>query len=99
MIIYEGELKRLKSMLEQEKRKPVDFQNESAYDPVKKPFHYNQGGIEVYDFIKAYRLNYALGNVIKYVARAQYKNNYLEDLQKAKQYLEMEIKHRKENGQ
>jgi hypothetical protein len=60
---------------------------------VDHPAHYNQGGIEVIDFIEAYTLPYHLGNAVKYIARAGLKNpdTYLEDLKKAKWYLEREI--------
>ena len=60
-------------------------------DPVNHPAHYTQGGIETIDFIEAKGLGYNLGNVIKYITRADHKGNRLEDLQKAKWYLEREI--------
>ena len=41
--------------------------------------------------IEAWELNFNLGNVIKYVCRADYKGQPIEDLQKAKEYLEREI--------
>lgn len=61
---------------------------ESAVD---HPTHYNRGKIEVIDFIEDQRLGFNLGNVVKYVARAEDKGNTLEDLQKAKWYIEREI--------
>lgn len=60
-------------------------------DRVNSPPHYTAGGIETIDFIEAKDLNYRLGNVIKYVSRAEKKENPLEDLKKAKWYLEREI--------
>lgn len=60
-------------------------------DSVNHPPHYTAGGIETIDFIEAKDLNYRLGNVIKYVSRAEKKENPLEDLKKAKWYLEREI--------
>ena len=66
-----------------------------AVDSVNKPEHYTVGGIEVWDYIAAKELNYNLGNVVKYVSRADYKsygNDYVEDLQKARAYLDREIK-------
>lgn len=59
---------------------------------VNHPAHYTAGGIEVYDFIKAKKLSYELGNVVKYVSRAEYKANKLQDLQKARWYLDAAIK-------
>ena len=52
---------------------------------------YYRKKIEVSDFINEYDLNYFEGNVIKYVVRHKAKNG-LEDLQKAKWYLERLIK-------
>ena len=60
-------------------------------DPVNHPFHYTTGGIETIDFIEAKQLNYNLGNVVKYITRADHKGDRLQDLQKAKWYLEREI--------
>ena len=56
-------------------------------DRVNHPEHYTKGGIEVHDFISAWRMDFDSGNVIKYVTRAPYKNNKLEDLKKARWYL------------
>jgi hypothetical protein len=56
-------------------------------DAVNHPDHYTVGGIETIDFIEAKKLDYNLGNVVKYVTRAEYKGNKLEDLQKALWYL------------
>lgn len=60
-------------------------------DNVNHPAHYKVGGIETIDFIEAKGLNYNLGNVVKYVTRAGHKQDRLEDLRKAKWYLEREI--------
>lgn len=62
-------------------------------DNVNHPSHYTTGKIEVIDFIEAKKLNYHLGNVVKYVSRAGKKDpeKYLEDLQKAEWYLNREI--------
>lgn len=51
------------------------------------PPHYNTGKIEVIDAIEDWRLGFHLGNVVKYVARAEHKGNAVEDLQKAAWYL------------
>jgi len=60
-------------------------------DPVNHPPHYKAGGIETIDFIEAKDLNYRLGNVVKYVTRAEKKGNPIEDLKKARWYLDREI--------
>ena len=62
-------------------------------DNVNHPSHYTDGNIEVMDFIEDKQLNFAKGNVIKYVSRAGKKdpNKELEDLKKAMWYLNREI--------
>jgi len=60
-------------------------------DVITKPQHYVHGGIETWDVIEAWRLNYNLGNVVKYISRANHKGNRLEDLKKAQAYLNREI--------
>ena len=40
---------------------------------VSHPSHYNVGKIEVIDFIEDKKLNFNLGNAVKYIARCQYK--------------------------
>jgi hypothetical protein len=64
---------------------------EPTPDPVEHPAHYKVGGIETIDFIEAKKLGYNLGNVVKYLTRADYKGNKLEDLRKAQWYLTREI--------
>ena len=61
-------------------------------DTVNHPPHYKTGGIETIDFIEAKSLNYNLGNVVKYITRADHKGNKLEDLAKAQWYLARELK-------
>lgn len=56
-------------------------------DAVNHPAHYKTGGIETIDFIEAKNLGYNLGNVVKYITRADHKGNKLEDLRKAQWYL------------
>ena len=62
-------------------------------EAINHPSHYADGKIEVIDFIEDKNLNFNLGNVIKYVARAgkKDKSKELEDLQKALWYLQREI--------
>ena len=64
---------------------------EPKADPVNHPAHYKVGGIETIDFIEAKKLGYNLGNVVKYLTRADHKGNRLQDLRKAQWYLEREI--------
>ena len=64
---------------------------EPPSDNVNHPAHYKVGGIETIDFIEAKQLSYHLGNVVKYIARADSKGNRKEDLLKAQWYLNREI--------
>ena len=59
----------------------------------KSPKHYTRGSIEVWDFIRDQDLNYHLGNAIKYICRAGYKESKVDDLKKAIHYLENELEH------
>jgi hypothetical protein len=55
------------------------------------PQHYSKYKIEPIDFIQANKLDFAQGNVIKYVLRYKDKNG-IEGLQKAKQNIDFLIK-------
>lgn len=63
----------------------------TAADNVNHPEHYKTGGIETIDFIEAKGLGYHLGNVVKYITRADHKGNRKEDLLKAQWYLNRAI--------
>ena len=72
-------------------RRPVPVDT-PASDPVNHPSHYKVGGIETIDFIKAKLTGeqlkgYYLGNLLKYLSRAEYKNGS-EDFKKAQVYLQ-----------
>ena len=60
-------------------------------DMVNEPPHYKMGGIETIDFIEAKQFGYNLGNVVKYISRADLKGSHYEDLLKARWYLNREI--------
>ena len=44
------------------------------------------------DYIDSWDFNFTIGNIIKYVSRHRHKANPLEDLKKAKWYLDRLIK-------
>ena len=67
------------------------FAEPKTEDVINHPSHYTRGKIEVIDFIEDQQLPYHLGNVIKYIARAGYKGDKLEDLKKARWYLDRYI--------
>ena len=62
----------------------------------KGPAYYQRGATDVWDFIREQGLNFHLGNAIKYICRAGYKDSKIEDLEKAIHYLENELHHAKD---
>jgi hypothetical protein len=62
-----------------------------TYDPVEHPKHYTQhpSGVECIEITE--HMNFNLGNAIKYIWRAGLKNENIEDLRKARWYLDREI--------
>lgn len=64
-------------------------------EKVNHPSHYQGNRFEVIDIIEDFGLGFNLGNVIKYVLRANSKGSNLEDLKKALWYLDKEIKNDK----
>lgn len=67
-------------------------------DPVNHPAHYrgHPSGIECIQITE--HMGFNLGNAIKYVWRADLKNDAIEDLKKAAWYINREIE-RREQGQ
>jgi hypothetical protein len=58
------------------------------------PIHYQtESRIDVIDFCKMYEMNFNRGNIVKYLARAGKKDNELDDLRKALNYLTREIEY------
>lgn len=74
------------------RKQMIDEMNKTE-SHVVHPTHYNQGKIEVWDFIVDQDLNFLLGSVIKYVTRAGKKGTSLkiQDLRKAREFLDKEI--------
>ena len=58
---------------------------------VNHPSHYKGNKFEVIDIIEDYKLNFNLGNALKYLLRAGHKDDYVQDLKKAIWYLNREI--------
>jgi len=81
----------------------VSENQDAEDDPVNHPMHYTShpSGIECIDIAKHY--DFCIGNVIKYVWRAGLKKSTemqdeekeIQDLEKAKWYLEKEIEEKK----
>lgn len=75
-----------------------DIEQQKTNDPVNHPNHYVSLGahclqcckpIEYIDIVR--RFNFNLGNAIKYIWRSNFKENTMQDLQKAIWYLQDEI--------
>lgn len=64
---------------------------QGTYDPVNQPRHYNvhPSGVECIEVTEW--MNFNLGNVVKYIWRADEKGATIEDLRKAHWYLGREI--------
>jgi len=62
---------------------------------INHPSHYGgeNNPYEAIKIIEHYNLGFHLGNVLKYVLRSDKKENEVEDLKKAKWYIERKIKH------
>lgn len=91
---------RVKPKITYEKDGPLAHLNQpmtppqvDAEDVVNRPHHYNKGKIEAIEAIKEsmdpeqFR-GYLKGNIMKYLWRYEYKNKPIEDLRKARWYLE-----------
>lgn len=66
-------------------------------DPVNHPRHYTEhpSGVECIQITE--HMGFCLGNAIKYIWRADLKGNSIEDLKKAKWYLDREISKREKS--
>lgn len=62
-----------------------------------RPDYYKSGGLEAFDVIDAFDLDFNLGNAFKYIARAGKKGSKSEDLRKAVTYLNREIEKEERN--
>lgn len=75
----------------------TDYNNTpDLYEPVTKdlishPSHYCYSEYEPKDVIRAWGLNFNLGSAVKYIARAGRKDDILQELNKAKQFITFEI--------
>lgn len=62
------------------------------------PAHYNKFKHKPIDIIEEYGLGFCLGNTVKYILRHEHKGAAIEDLQKARWYLDREIQRREAAG-
>ena len=83
---------RYKTMSREDRLKAMGIEVESvAPDIVNHPPHYTATAVEPIVAIEAWELGFHLGNCVKYVARAGRKGDALEDLRKARWYLDRAI--------
>ena len=66
-------------------------------ETINHPEHYGNGTYEAINVIEAWNLGFSLANVVKYISRAGRKDpeREIEDLEKAKWYLERHIQNLK----
>ena len=64
---------------------------EKEKEMINHPSHYNQGKYEAIDVIEDWKLNFNLGNTVKYISRAGHKDDIIQDLKKSLWYLQREI--------
>jgi hypothetical protein len=79
---HQGEQALSTALREALKKKP--------HDAVTAPTHYNRWKMEPVTFIMVNEMPFWMGNVIKYIMRADAKDG-LQDLEKAKRYIDFEI--------
>lgn len=60
-------------------------------DMIKRPEHYCFSKFEPKDVIREWGLNFNLGSAVKYIARAGRKDDIVQDLKKAREFLSFEI--------
>ncbi len=70
---------------------PLEGHQPFHYDPVEAPAHYCKHTTTTAQLAHDWKLSFYLGNVVKYIERHTLKGSGLEDLKKARKYLEMEI--------
>lgn len=81
---------------------PYQQINSSCCDQsVSHPTHYTYGRFETIEVIEDITNGYSqepfaaycIGNVVKYISRAPHKGNMVQDLRKARQYLDFALEH------
>lgn len=86
------EIKRLKEQPCSHGKENKETLIKSDFDTVSNPSHYCEGRkYEPKDVIRDWELNFNLGSALKYVSRAGRKDDIVQDLQKAKQFIQFEI--------
>lgn len=68
-----------------------EFPKRPESDVIHHPAHYCYSKYEPKDVIRAWGLNFNLGSAVKYIARAGRKDDIVQELEKAKQFIDFEI--------
>lgn len=71
--------------------KAIKIETMTSEDVIRHPNHYCYSKYEPKDVIRDWGLNFNLGSAVKYIARAGRKDDIIQDLKKAKQFIEFEI--------
>ena len=78
----------------------VDESLNTGFDPISHPAHYTEGRKhEPKDVIRDWGLNFNLGSAVKYLSRAGRKGAMINDLEKAKTFIQFEIEALAEEGE
>lgn len=95
---YNNQLKKIDQMLDICNKQIRENDNNKNKEMINHPQHYNMGKYEAIDVIEDWKLNFNLGNTVKYISRAGHKDDIIQDLKKASWYLNREIE-RLEKGE
>lgn len=76
---------------------PID--TDVKKEMVDHPAHYNRGKYEAIDIIESLEMNFNLGNAFKYLFRVGHKDDIVQELKKAKWYLDREIQRLSKKGE
>jgi hypothetical protein len=84
-------MEKMKKLWSYDESKQADQTSFTDHDPVEHPKHYtgHPSGVECISITE--HMNFCLGNAVKYIWRADLKHDAIEDLKKAKWYLDREI--------
>ena len=106
IVSYTDIYNRIKHPMNHNKDDSCQGEQDAQHDSVNHPNHYNDGNIEVIDFIEDKNLDFHLGNAIKYISRAGKKHEQgmsnkqkeINDLRKAMWYINRKIDQLKNEG-
>lgn len=80
-----------------ERNRPTD-PPAATHDPVSSPSHYTRLKPEPIEVIEAWGLSFHRGQVLRYLSRAGHKDNEVQDLRKARWFLDREIERLEKRG-